>query len=135
MFDHYSLDLFWLQFYFQQTRRFQRIAEDRKNRLLETQSDLDAATCQNDFLTKENSKLRHDVERLKVQLEDAKTKLFSMPEPFDSNEEVEQLKAHNRKLRYSIVEQKDTEKYFKDVEKRFLYLLYGFNKFKLLFKI
>jgi predicted RNase H-like nuclease (RuvC/YqgF family) len=101
--------------------------------LLETQSDLDAATCQNDFLSKENSKLRHDVERLKVQLEDAKTKLFSMPEPFDSNEEVEQLKAHNRKLRYSIVEQKDTEKYFKDVEKRFLYLLYSFNKFKLIF--
>ena len=93
--------------------------------MLETQSDLDAATCQNDFLSKENSKLRHDVERLKVQLEDAKTKLFSMPEPFDSNEEVEQLKAHNRKLRYSIVEQKDTEKYFKDVEKRFLFYFFS----------
>lgn len=100
----------------QKTIRLQRLAEERKNRLLETQSELDVATCQNDFLSTENDKLRNDVERLKVQLEDAKSKLFSMPE---NCEEVENLKEQNRRLRYSIAEQKDTEKYLKDIEKRF----------------
>jgi len=67
----------------QQTIRFQRLAEDRRKQLLETQSDLDVANCQNDLLCSENAKLRHEVERLRAQLEDAKNKLFSEPEESD----------------------------------------------------
>ena len=100
----------------QQSLRHQRIAEDRKTRLLQAQSELDVANCQNDYLEKENVKLRQDLDRVKRQLEDAKNKLFSMPE--EPTDEVAELKAHNRRLRYSIVEQKDTEKYLKDVESR-----------------
>ena len=100
----------------QKTIRFQRLAEDRKKQLLEAQSDLDGANCQNDLLTSENAKLKHEVERLRVQLEDAKSKLFSPADSFD--EEVEHLKEQNRRLRYSIAEQRDTEKYLKDIEKR-----------------
>ena len=62
--------------------------------LLETQCDLDDATNQNEFLAKENEKLKVEVNRFKLQLEDAKNKLFSMPEP--PNDEVEELKAQNR---------------------------------------
>ena len=100
----------------QQSLRHQKVAEDRKARLLEAQSELDVATCQNEYLDKENVKLRQDVDRLKHQLEDAKNKLFSMPE--EPSDELAELKAHNRRLRYSIAEQKDTEKYLKDIENR-----------------
>ena len=81
--------------------RHQKIAEERKIRLLEAQSDLELAVCQNDILTQENTKLRHDVDRLKHQLEDTKSKLFLNPDLDDESEdEVAKLKAHNLKLRY-----------------------------------
>ena len=72
-----------------------------KERLLEAQDDLEAALRQNDILTEENTKLLHDVDRLKHQLEDAKSKLFPNPDLDDETEDkVAELKAHNRRLRY-----------------------------------
>ncbi len=80
--------------------RHKKLADDRKNRLIEAQSDLEIAVHQNDTLSQENAKLRHDVDRLKHQLQDMEKNLYPYPDHnAEPEDEVEELRAHNRQLR------------------------------------
>ena len=101
-----------------QVLKFQKIAQEQIDCLRQTRVELDQEKAESEFLKSEVERLKKDKEAFKKQLDEAKQKLNSKADPI-STAEIEELRRSNQVLKRKVVDNKDEEKYYRDIGEKY----------------